>query len=76
MSEFKNVTVVKKANVYFDGKVTSRSVKNVILRQDPEDIHEEKRPGVTRRRRAPDHLAKRVTPSGFYISKEPVRSCF
>ncbi len=26
MSEFSNVTVVKKANVYFDGKVTSRSV--------------------------------------------------
>lgn len=26
MSEFKNVSVVKKANVYFDGKVTSRSV--------------------------------------------------
>lgn len=26
MSDFKNVTVVKKANVYFDGKVTSRSV--------------------------------------------------
>lgn len=26
MSEFKNVTVVKKANVYFDGKVTSRVV--------------------------------------------------
>jgi uncharacterized protein YaiE (UPF0345 family) len=26
MSEFKNVTVVKKANVYFDGKVTSRSI--------------------------------------------------
>lgn len=26
MSEFNNVTVVKKANVYFDGKVTSRSV--------------------------------------------------
>jgi uncharacterized protein YaiE (UPF0345 family) len=26
MSQFKNVTVVKKANVYFDGKVTSRSV--------------------------------------------------
>jgi hypothetical protein len=26
MSEFKNVTIVKKANVYFDGKVTSRSV--------------------------------------------------
>lgn len=24
--EFKNVTVVKEANVYFDGKVTSRSV--------------------------------------------------
>ncbi len=24
--EFKNVTVVKKANVYFDGKVTSRMV--------------------------------------------------
>ena len=24
--EFKNVTVVKKANVYFDGKVTSRTV--------------------------------------------------
>ena len=26
MSEFKNVTVVKKANIYFDGQVTSRSV--------------------------------------------------
>ena len=26
MTEFNNVTVVKKANVYFDGKVTSRSV--------------------------------------------------
>jgi len=26
MHEFKNVTVVKKANVYFDGKVTSRTV--------------------------------------------------
>ena len=26
MSEFKNVTVIKKANVYFDGKVTSRPV--------------------------------------------------
>ncbi|MDD5675256.1 MAG: pyrimidine/purine nucleoside phosphorylase [Chitinivibrionales bacterium] len=26
MPEFKNVTVVKKANVYFDGKVTSRTV--------------------------------------------------
>lgn len=26
MSEFKNVTVTKKANVYFDGKVTSRMV--------------------------------------------------
>jgi len=26
MSEFKNVTVIKKANVYFDGKVSSRSV--------------------------------------------------
>ncbi|AFT66779.1 MAG: pyrimidine/purine nucleoside phosphorylase [Cycloclasticus pugetii] len=27
MSEFKNVTIVKKANVYFDGKVVSRTVK-------------------------------------------------
>jgi uncharacterized protein YaiE (UPF0345 family) len=27
MSEFSNVTVVKAANVYFDGKVTSRTVK-------------------------------------------------
>ncbi len=27
MSEFNNVTVVKKANVYFDGKVTSRTIK-------------------------------------------------
>jgi len=27
MSEFENVTVVKEANVYFDGKVTSRVVK-------------------------------------------------
>lgn len=26
MNEFKDVTVVKKANVYFDGKVTSRTV--------------------------------------------------
>jgi uncharacterized protein YaiE (UPF0345 family) len=26
MTEFKNVTVLKKANVYFDGKVTSRTV--------------------------------------------------
>lgn len=26
MPEFKDVTIVKKANVYFDGKVTSRSV--------------------------------------------------
>jgi hypothetical protein len=26
MPEFRNVTVVKKANVYFDGKVTSRTV--------------------------------------------------
>ncbi len=26
MSEFSNVTVVKEANVYFDGKVTSRTV--------------------------------------------------
>jgi purine/pyrimidine-nucleoside phosphorylase len=26
MSEFKNVTVVKKANIYFNGKVTSRTV--------------------------------------------------
>ncbi len=27
MSEFKNVTVVKAANIYFDGKVTSRVIK-------------------------------------------------
>lgn len=26
MSEFTNVTIVKEANVYFDGKVTSRTV--------------------------------------------------
>ncbi len=26
MQEFQNVTIVKKANVYFDGKVTSRTV--------------------------------------------------
>lgn len=26
MSEFENVTVVKKANIYFDGKVTSRTI--------------------------------------------------
>lgn len=26
MSEFKNVTIIKKANIYFDGKVTSRTV--------------------------------------------------
>ena len=26
MSEFMNVTVVKKANVYFEGKVTSRTI--------------------------------------------------
>jgi purine/pyrimidine-nucleoside phosphorylase len=27
MTEFNNVTIVKKANVYFDGKVTSRTIK-------------------------------------------------
>jgi len=27
MLEFKNVTIVKKANIYFDGKVVSRTVK-------------------------------------------------
>lgn len=27
MSEFNNVTVVREANVYFEGKVTSRTVK-------------------------------------------------
>ena len=27
MEQFSNVTVVKKANVYFDGKVTSRTVQ-------------------------------------------------
>ena len=27
MSEFQNVKIVKKANVYFDGKVTSRTIK-------------------------------------------------
>lgn len=27
MSEFANVTVVKKANVYFDGNVSSRTIK-------------------------------------------------
>jgi purine/pyrimidine-nucleoside phosphorylase len=26
MTEFKDVTVIKKANIYFDGKVTSRSI--------------------------------------------------
>lgn len=26
MAQFENVTVIKKANVYFDGKVTSRTV--------------------------------------------------
>ncbi len=26
MSQFENVTVIKKANLYFDGKVTSRTV--------------------------------------------------
>ncbi|MBI5550324.1 MAG: pyrimidine/purine nucleoside phosphorylase [Desulfobacterales bacterium] len=26
MQDFKNVTIVKKANIYFDGKVTSRTV--------------------------------------------------
>ena len=26
MSEFNNVTIVKNANIYFDGKVTSRSI--------------------------------------------------
>jgi len=26
MSEFNEVTIIKKANIYFDGKVTSRSV--------------------------------------------------
>ncbi|GIQ66086.1 hypothetical protein PACILC2_46540 [Paenibacillus cisolokensis] len=26
MSQFENVTIIKQANVYFDGKVTSRTV--------------------------------------------------
>ncbi len=26
MSEFKNVTIVREANIYFDGKVTSRTI--------------------------------------------------
>jgi purine/pyrimidine-nucleoside phosphorylase len=26
MSEFQNVTIIKKANVYFEGKVTSRTI--------------------------------------------------
>lgn len=26
MSEFKNVTILKNANIYFDGKVTSRTI--------------------------------------------------
>ena len=26
MTEFKGVTIIKKANIYFDGKVTSRSI--------------------------------------------------
>ena len=26
MSDFKNVTIVKKANIYFNGKVTSRTI--------------------------------------------------
>jgi purine/pyrimidine-nucleoside phosphorylase len=26
MTEFRDVTVIKKANIYFDGKVTSRSI--------------------------------------------------
>jgi len=26
MKEFKNATIIKKANIYFDGKVTSRTV--------------------------------------------------
>ncbi len=29
MSDFKNITITKKANVYFNGKVTSRSIKFV-----------------------------------------------
>jgi len=27
MSEFTNVTIIKKANIYFDGKVSSRTIK-------------------------------------------------
>jgi uncharacterized protein YaiE (UPF0345 family) len=27
MSQFENVTVIKKANVYFDGKITSRTIQ-------------------------------------------------
>ncbi|MEZ4601305.1 MAG: pyrimidine/purine nucleoside phosphorylase [Syntrophotaleaceae bacterium] len=27
MTEFKNVTVVKKANIYFDGQVSSRTIR-------------------------------------------------
>ena len=35
MSEFKNVTIVKKANIYFDGKVTSRT--NPVRRRQQKD---------------------------------------
>jgi purine/pyrimidine-nucleoside phosphorylase len=27
MSEFNNITIIKAANIYFDGKVTSRTIK-------------------------------------------------
>ncbi len=27
MSQFENVTIIKKANIYFDGKVTSRTIQ-------------------------------------------------
>jgi uncharacterized protein YaiE (UPF0345 family) len=30
MSEFKNVTIIKKANIYFDGKVTSTAEMEIM----------------------------------------------
>ncbi len=51
MSQFENVTVVREANIYFDGKVTSRTVifkdgtKKTLGERAEEDFRVMDRPG-------------------------------
>ncbi len=38
MFEFKNVTIIKKANIYFDGKVSSRIVFFPMAPEKPSEL--------------------------------------